>query len=80
MPGENGRKLVTLEFDLGDRLRKARLHAHLEQEEMAEKLGVTIGTISNWESGRVQPRNLRAVVEEWSELTGVDPIWLLRMG
>ena len=66
-----------LSFTLGDRLRKARIHAELEQEDMAKKFGVTTGTISNWETGRGQPRNLPHVLEVWEDLTGVSAQWLM---
>lgn len=36
-------------------LKDARIRAGLSQAELAEKLGVTQGTISNWEIGRTHP-------------------------
>lgn len=65
------------EFHLGDRLRKARVLADLDQRDMAEAFGVSNGTISNWEAGTVQPRNLLKMVDRWSSLTGVSAAWIL---
>lgn len=44
-------------------LREWRTGKYLTQEELAEKVGVTFYTISNWELGIKQPRfkNLRAL-------------------
>ncbi len=36
-------------------LEAARVNAHLTQGEAAEKLGVTVQTILNWEKGRSEP-------------------------
>lgn len=36
-------------------LEAARVNAHLTQKEAAEALGVTRGTIINWEKGRIIP-------------------------
>lgn len=38
-------------MNYGERLKKYRLHAHLTQKELAEKLNVTNSVISRWESG-----------------------------
>lgn len=40
---------------LGDRLREARIHAGLTQEQVAEPVGVHPVTISHFERNRVQP-------------------------
>jgi len=39
-----------------DEIRQIRLEASLSQRQMAEKLGVSVNTISNWETGRTVPR------------------------
>jgi transcriptional regulator with XRE-family HTH domain len=65
------------QWTYGERLRKARADAGLEQEEMASRLGVSTGTISNWELGRTQGRKMLTRVEEWAEITGVPAAWLL---
>ena len=36
-------------------LEAARVNAHLTQAEAAEKLGVTVQTLLNWEKGRTEP-------------------------
>jgi transcriptional regulator with XRE-family HTH domain len=39
---------------LGDHLRKARLARGLLQEEVAQKLGVSLGTVVNWEQNHTE--------------------------
>jgi DNA-binding XRE family transcriptional regulator len=41
--------------NIGDRLRSARQHAGLTQEDLAKKLGVRAITISRWERGQQAP-------------------------
>lgn len=60
-----GRELV---IETADRLRLARLKAGIEQEEMAEVLGVSSSTISNWEHGRTAPKD--AMLVAWAQVTG----------
>lgn len=66
----------TLEWTFGDRLRKAREAAGLEQADMARKFGVSAAAVSKWERG-AQPRNLFAVASKWAEETDVPLDWLL---
>lgn len=49
---------------LGDHLRKARLDRGLSQEHVARELGVTVGTVLNWERNytRVRTRLMPKVV------------------
>ena len=61
-------------FTVADRLRKAREHAGLEQGDLAERMGVSRGTVSNNELGKVAPR--RIVLRAWALATGVDVGWL----
>lgn len=61
-------------FTQADRLRKAREHAGLEQGELAELMGVSRGTVSNNEKGKVAAR--RIVIRAWALATGVDAAWL----
>lgn len=42
-------------MDLGNKILKLRKEKGYSQEELAEKLGVTRQTISNWELGSTQP-------------------------
>lgn len=37
-------------------LAAARVNAELTQEQVAEKMGITKGTIINWEKGRIIPK------------------------
>lgn len=61
----------------GDRLRKARETAHLDAMAMAEKLAVKPASISQWERGRVKPRDMIDISRRWAEITGVSIEWLL---
>ncbi len=56
------------------RLRIAREFAGLEQEELAEVIGVSRNTIGNAEKGRVRPR--RIVLNAWALACGVPVSWL----
>ena len=42
-------------MDLSQKLKEARIHAGMKQEELAHSLGVSRQTISNWENGRSLP-------------------------
>lgn len=66
------------EWTFGDRLRKAREHAGLDQAAMAATLEVSSGSISNWETGRGLPRGGEVrLAQRWEEVTGVSAAWLL---
>ena len=62
------------QWTLGDRLRKARESASLEQGQLGSLIGVNRGTISRVERGLNKPR--QAVVIAWAAETGVDKAWL----
>jgi transcriptional regulator with XRE-family HTH domain len=64
-------------WTLGERLRKARRRAGLEQADMAKHFGVSQVAISRWESDQAQPRDLLTVVRGWAELTNAPLGWLL---
>ena len=59
-----------LVIETGDRLRIARIRAGLEQDEMAEILGVSTSTVSNWEHGRTRPK--LAFIAAWAQITGYN--------
>jgi len=59
-----------------DRLRKAREHAGLTQEELAERAKITRRTVSLVETGEVTPR--KTTVNQWAESTGVPVEWLIK--
>lgn len=63
-------------WSLQDRLRKARQHAQLEQDELAERIGVSPNTISNYETGRTT-RHQRVVLRQWALATGVPLAWII---
>ncbi len=69
MPPPRGcpRELQTL----GDHIRKVRLDRGLVQEQVARELGVSVGTVANWEKNltRVATRHLPKVVA----FLGYDP-------
>lgn len=50
-------------------LEACRINAKLKQAEMAEKLGVSVTTICNWEQGKTEPTvsQLRTI----SDITGI---------
>lgn len=58
----------------GDRLRKSRRDAGVEQTEMAEFLGVSKGLISQWENDLRQPRI--GMLRGWAHRCGVPLDWI----
>lgn len=66
---------TTPAFTLGDRLAKARKHAGIGSQEMADRLGVGRSSISNYEAGRTAPP--LHVVLDWSKETDVPLSWLI---
>lgn len=64
------------EWTVSDRLRKAREHAGLHQDELADAIDVSVRTISRYETGDVtQPR--RIVLRQWALACGVSYEWLV---
>ena len=41
---------------LGQSIKKLRRELHISQAELAEKLGISLDTMSRWENGRREPR------------------------
>jgi transcriptional regulator with XRE-family HTH domain len=64
-------------YPFGDVLRGFRTRAHISQTELAEKLGVTRLTISNWEAGNNLPK--RRQVKEIADATACIQHLLLRI-
>lgn len=62
-------------WTIGDRLRKAREDAGFDQRELAEKIGVSRNSVSNYEVG-VVPNPRPIVLNAWSMATGVPVSWL----
>jgi transcriptional regulator with XRE-family HTH domain len=63
-----------LEFDLGDRMRKALRIADVSSIEIADYLGVSPTSVSNWLGGRAKPR--RGMLRSFAMRTGVPFTWL----
>lgn len=62
------------EWTLGDRLRKAREHAGLNQMQMAKEIGIHRASVVNYEIGRTKPS--RPVILSWALRCGVPFEWL----
>ncbi len=64
-------------WSLGDRLRKAREFAGMEQDELARRIGISRGTVSNYELGRgVRPPKV-VVLRAWAHECRVPYGWLV---
>ena len=61
-------------IEVRHRLRIAREFAGLEQEQLAELIGVSRTTVSNNEKGRVYPRKI--LVNAWALACGVPATWI----
>jgi DNA-binding XRE family transcriptional regulator len=61
-------------WTLGDRLRKARETAGLNQSELADEIGIGRTSVVNYESGRKMPS--RPVLLSWALRTSVPYEWL----
>lgn len=62
-------------WTLGDRLRKARTWRGIEREDMAQSIGCTTRTISNYELDQTRPPKL--VINHYALMTGVPIEWLM---
>lgn len=60
-----------IDFTLGDRLRKARVRAGLDQTELAQRIAVSRGTVSNYELGRGKRPPKTLVLRAWAHECGV---------
>ena len=56
-----------------DRIRKAREHAGLKQDELAQLLGVARNTLNRWENGSTNPSENTIIL--LSEATGIPLSW-----
>lgn len=63
------------QWTAADRLRKARIAAGLSQNELADRIGCGINTISNYETGATTNVR-RMVMRQWALATGVPEAWL----
>lgn len=66
--------VITPQWDRADRMRKALRVSGITVFDMADYLGVSRTSVSNWINGRVQPsvQTLRL----WASATGVSYEWL----
>jgi len=62
------------EWTLGERIRKARDFAGLDQAELAALVDATRTTVSNWETGATSPNQRK--VRRVAMVTGVAVDWL----
>lgn len=60
--------------ELGDRIAEVRYSVRLSQKDFAEKLGTTRNAISNYEIGRVEPKQL--FLDHLCEVFNVNKEWL----
>lgn len=60
---------------IGERIREAREAQDWSPDEMARRLGVTVDTVAEWESGERDPRSNRIVI--LAGVLGVSAHWLL---
>lgn len=65
---------VVPELDLGDRMLLALRHADVGTAEMADYLGVSRQSVSNWLGGRKRPKT--GALRLWALKTGVSFEWL----
>lgn len=66
-----------LSWTFGDRLRKIRRAANVDQEAFAAIIGEKRETLSKWEAGRVEPRNPVAVAKRIQMAYGIPASWTL---
>ena len=59
---------------MSERLRKARKHAGLTLEQVADRLGYTARTVSRWENGQTKPP--QEMIEAMADLYGVEPRYI----
>lgn len=60
------------EEQIGEVIRYLRQQLGMTQEELAQSLGITVGTVSRWEKGRFRPSRLaRALIVEFARTHNV---------
>ena len=64
-------------WTLGDRLRKAREHAGMEQSELAHRIGISRNTVGNYELDRGQRAPKVVILRAWAHECGVPFEWLV---
>lgn len=64
-------------FTIGDRLRKAREKAGLDQEHFAQEVGISRGTVSNYERAVDTEGLKRPYLAAWAMRADVPMEWIL---
>ena len=59
----------------GERLKNAREASGMSQKTMANRIGVKLATVENWESGKMDPRANR--LQMLASLLNVPLLWLI---
>lgn len=59
---------------LGDRLTRARKHAGIHKQDLADIIGIGRNSVGRYEADESTPS--RPVIISWALATGVDPDWL----
>ena len=65
-------------MELNQRIFKARDHAKMTQQQLADAVGKTRGAVAQWEKGDIVPR--RSTLEAIAKATKVSLLWLERGG
>jgi transcriptional regulator with XRE-family HTH domain len=68
---------VVPQWTFGDRVRKARGIAGLDQREFSTLINVKPGTLAQWESDRARPRDIVAVAKRIELAVRVHASWVL---
>ena len=68
---------IVPEWDLADRLRKARQFTGMTQKEFAFMIGISAPRYTQWECGNNGPRNVVEVAQIIQEFTGIAAAWIL---
>lgn len=64
-------------WTFGDRIRKARTIAGMDQRQFAETIEVNPSSLAAWETDRATPRNIVAISKRVEALTRIPAAWLL---
>lgn len=67
-------------WSFGDKVRKARSVAGMDQRQFATAISVGHGSLAQWETDRARPRDMAAVARRIEMLTRVPAAWLLGEG
>ncbi len=81
-PANAAQQPLIPEWTFGDKLRKARLTAGMEQRAFAAALEMKPGKLAAYETGRAAPRfrDAPALAKRVQVLTGIDYRWFLDAG